>query len=165
MVTIVIPFRAEAAKSRLPEAIRARLAEAMLDDVRRACEPHGDVVVAGGAGGQGEAVAEMLARVEGPVAIVNADLPCATADDIAALIAQAPALAAAHDGTTNALSLENARDFRPLYGPGSAARFGLRQVELENLVDDVDTIADLERVAERVGPATRSVLALLKVPA
>ena len=165
MVTIVIPFRAEAPKSRLPEPIRARLAEAMLDDVRAACETHGDVVVAEAAGGQGAAVAEALAALHGPVAIVNADLPCATAEDIAVLLAEAPALAAARDGTTNALSLADAREFRPLYGPGSAARFGLRPIELENLVDDVDTIADLERVAERVGPATRSVLALLKVPA
>jgi 2-phospho-L-lactate guanylyltransferase (CobY/MobA/RfbA family) len=165
MVTIVIPFRAEAPKSRLPESIRARLAEAMLDDVRRACEAHGRVLVADGAGGQGAAVADALAGIEGPVAIVNADLPCATTDDIAALLAAAPALVAAPDGTTNALSLADACDFRPYYGPGSAARFGLRRLELENLVDDVDTISDLDRVAGRVGPATRSVLALLQVPA
>ena len=40
--------------------------------------------------------------------------------------------------------------FAPVYGPGSAARFAVlgpsRRVEAPNLIDDVDTIADLERL-------------------
>jgi 2-phospho-L-lactate guanylyltransferase (CobY/MobA/RfbA family) len=165
MATIVIPFRAEAPKSRLPERARAALAEAMLADVEAACGVLGRVVVARGGGGQGAAVLEVLREVEGAVAIVNADLPCATPADVEALVAAAPALVAARDGTTNALSLLRAADFRPLYGSGSAARFGLARLDLPNLADDVDTLDDLERVGERVGPATRAVLATLKVPA
>jgi 2-phospho-L-lactate guanylyltransferase (CobY/MobA/RfbA family) len=165
MASIVIPFRAEAPKSRLPERFRVRLAEAMLADVQAACSPLGPVVVARGGGGQGAAVVEALRGIEGPVAIVNADLPCATPADVEALLAAAPVLVAAGDGTTNALSLLDAADFRPLYGRGSAVRFGLARLDLPNLVDDVDTLDDLERVADRVGPATRAMLAALKVPA
>jgi 2-phospho-L-lactate guanylyltransferase (CobY/MobA/RfbA family) len=102
------------------------------------------------------------------VAVVNADLACAQPADVAALLAEAPALVAADDGTTNALSLLDAADFRPLYGAGSAARFeaaGLRPCRLPSLVEDVDTLADLERLADRVGPATREVLETLRVRA
>ena len=74
---------------------------------------------------------------------------------------------AAVDGTTNALSLISARDFRPLYGPGSAARFaaalGARPLYVPNLADDVDGLADLERVADRLGPHTRAALRELVV--
>jgi 2-phospho-L-lactate guanylyltransferase (CobY/MobA/RfbA family) len=157
MPTIVIPFR-PGAKSRLPEELRATVAEAMFRDVEAACAEVGQVVVAGRPGGQGGAVVEALRGLEGPVAVVNADLPCATRADIAALLAAAPALVAAPDGTTNALALTTAADFRPLYGPGSAARFGLPRLELPNLADDVDTLADLERLADRVGPHTRAAL-------
>jgi 2-phospho-L-lactate guanylyltransferase (CobY/MobA/RfbA family) len=165
MATIVIPFRAEAAKSRLPERVRARLAEAMLVDVRAACEQVGRVLVARGSGGQAAAVAEALSGLAGSVAVVNADLPCATPADVEALLAATPALVAARDGTTNALSLLDAGDFRPLYGSGSAARFGLARLDLPNLADDVDTLEDLERVVRRAGPATRAAIAELKVPA
>jgi 2-phospho-L-lactate guanylyltransferase (CobY/MobA/RfbA family) len=163
MATIVIPFRAEAPKSRLPGHVRARLAEAMLTDVAAACAGAGRVVVARGAGGQGAAVLEALRGVEGPVAVVNADVPCATPADVETLLAAAPALVPARDGTTNALALCAAVDFQPLYGPGSAARFALEPLDLPNLADDVDTLDDLERVAQRVGPATRALLGSLKV--
>ena len=165
MATIVIPFRAEVPKSRLPETMRAALAQAMLADVQAACRSAGRVVVAGGAAGQGAAVVEVLRGVEGPVAVVNSDLPCAIPGDIVALLEAAPALVAARDGTTNALALMDAREFRPLYGPGSAARFGLRAIDLPNLADDVDTLEDLERVAGRVGRKTRALLGALRVPA
>ncbi len=98
-------------------------------------------------GGQGAAVAAGVAAARSlPVVVVNADLPRATPADLDALIAAAPALVAADDGTTNALSLTDPAAFRPLYGPGSARRFeatGLRRVELPNLAADVDTLADL----------------------
>ena len=74
------------------------------------------------------------------------------------LVDSAPALVAARDGTTNALALEDARDFRPLYGPESAARFGLRRLELPGLSEDVDRWDDLMRLAARVGPNTRRAL-------
>ena len=59
--------------------------------------------------------------------------------------------------------------FAPLYGPGSAARFAAlapsRMVDSPNLMDDVDTVADLERLEARLGPHTRSVLAALRTEA
>jgi len=130
----------------------------MLLDVRAACAPLGEVLVCDAPGGQGTAVAAALENLRGPVAIVNADLPCATTDELAQLLAATPALVAASDGTTNALALLEAADFRPLYGPSSAARFGLPMLELPGLHDDVDTWDDLLRVADRVGPNTRRAL-------
>src|SRR5215213_3689600 len=88
-----------------------------------------------------------------PALVVNADLPRATEGDLRALAAAAPALVAAPDGTTNALALLDLAAFRPLFGAGSASRFaelGLRAVELPNLADDVDTLADLRRLGVRV---------------
>ena len=59
--------------------------------------------------------------------------------------------------------------FVPVYGPGSAARFAAlgpsRRVEAPNLIDDVDTVADLVRLQERLGPCTSSVLASLRLGA
>ena len=167
VAAIVVPFRLTG-KTRLgplPRRAREALASAMLEDVLAACELVGATIVAEGEG-QGQAVATQLASIDGPVAVVNADLPCATADDVEALLAAAPALVAAPDGTTNAISLQAAHQFRPLYGHGSAARFqsrGLRPLDLPNLSDDVDTLDDLERVAERAGPSTRAALDLVRV--
>lgn len=155
MVTFVIPFRVNG-KTRLGDG---QLARAMLADVQAAV---GDAIVVETPGGQGPAVAAALADVEGPVTIVNSDLPCATAAELAELTAAAPALVAADDGTTNALALQDARDFEPLYGSGSAARFesrlGARRLDLQGLRDDVDTWDDLERVRPRVGEHTRAYL-------
>src|SRR5439155_18797078 len=106
--------------------------------------------------GQGAAVAAELAGVEGPVAVVNADVPCVVPDDLRLLADTAPALVAAADGTTNALSLPAADLFEPLYGPGSAARFEARfgavSMAIPNVADDVDTIEDLARLQLRLGP-------------
>jgi 2-phospho-L-lactate guanylyltransferase (CobY/MobA/RfbA family) len=138
----------------------------MLEDVLSACAAVGETIVAD-TEGQGQAVATALRSLKGLVAIVNADLPCATPDDVETLLAAAPALVAATDGTTNALALADPAAFRPLYGPRSATRFGalgLRRLELPNLADDVDTLADLDRVATRAGPRTRAVLELVRVP-
>jgi 2-phospho-L-lactate guanylyltransferase (CobY/MobA/RfbA family) len=167
VATIVIPFRRDAAKTRLG-APGAELAAAMLADVRAACARVAPTVVAEAQGGQGRAVVAALRQVRGEVAIVNADLPCATAADLERLLEEAPALVAAADGTTNALALPDAGDFQPLYGPGSAARFaalGLARLELPNLADDVDTLADLERVEARAGPRTRAALEALRARA
>jgi 2-phospho-L-lactate guanylyltransferase (CobY/MobA/RfbA family) len=164
MATIVVPFRPNG-KSRLSTTGSA-LAHAMLEDVLAACRQIGPTVIADAEGGQGEAVSAALAGLEGAVAIVNADLPCATPDDIARLLAETPpeglALVEAADGTTNALSLSRAELFQPLYGAGSAARFlataPSRAVPIENLVDDVDTPDDLARLGDRLGPNTRAAL-------
>jgi 2-phospho-L-lactate guanylyltransferase (CobY/MobA/RfbA family) len=156
MTTFVIPYRVNG-KTRLGDR---QLAQAMLADVRAAA---GDALVVESPGGQGSALAAALADVDGPVTIVNSDLPCVSAMELEQLAAAAPALVAAADGTTNALALRDARDFEPLYGEGSAARFeqhlGAKRLDLPGLRDDVDTWDDLERVRERVGEHTRAYLA------
>jgi 2-phospho-L-lactate guanylyltransferase (CobY/MobA/RfbA family) len=150
----VVPFRVDG-KTRLGDP---EIALAMFMDVLAACEQVGDVVLCDAPGGQGPALAATLAGLEGPVAIVNADLPCVAPSELIELAEAAPALVAAPDGTTNALALAAARDFRPLYGPGSAERFGLRRLDLRGLREDVDTPEDLVRLARYVGPNTRSAM-------
>jgi len=134
----------------------------MLEDVRAACAPLGDVLVCDAPGGQGQALAAFLEDLSGPVVIVNADLPCAGTIELEALASASPALVAASDGTTNALALTDARDFVPLYGAGSAGRYAAalnaRALDLPGLRDDVDTWDDLVRVDERAGPNTRRLL-------
>lgn len=163
MATYVIPYRT-GGKTRLGDA---NLADAMMCDVVAACKAAGadDLVIVRAGGGQGEAVADALHGRSGPVTIINADLPCATAAQLRALTAAAPALVAADDGTTNALALRDAADFVPLYGPGSAARYssalGACALDLPGLANDVDTWSDLERMRERVGAHTKRYLARL----
>jgi len=172
---------------------RAALARAMLADVAAACSdvgqtyvvaPSGEVVAGvtlvaeGPRRGQGAAVetgltAAIAAGAATPVVVVNADLPCVAPRDLLALAGAVPAgglaIAPAADGTTNALALAAPELFAPLYGPGSAARFAVlgpsRLLELPNLMDDVDTAADLERLEMRLGPHTRRVLACLRAGA
>jgi 2-phospho-L-lactate guanylyltransferase (CobY/MobA/RfbA family) len=171
MVRIVVPFRGLGAKTRL--GLGPGFAQAMLADVVAAAEAVGEVRVATGTGGQGAAVAAELEQApDGPVLVVNADLPCATPRDLLALLGSAPlggmALIEAADGTTNALALAGPGQFLDLYGPGSAASFrahaqdlgvGCATVTIPNLADDVDTAADLDRLEERLGPHTAAALA------
>jgi 2-phospho-L-lactate guanylyltransferase len=174
----------------ISDADRLRIAEAMLEDVLEAARAVGrgfvvaldeqtlpeDVErVTDPRHGQGAAVraaldAAVSAGSPAPFLVVNADLPCVTARDLLALAGAIPehglALAPAADGTTNALGLSNERLFTPLYGPGSAERYAAlgpsRLVEAPNLVDDVDTIDDLHRLAPRLGASTACVLATLR---
>jgi 2-phospho-L-lactate/phosphoenolpyruvate guanylyltransferase len=173
MAAIVVPFHA--GKTRLagepPE--REALARAMLEDVIAACAGIAEPLVETSGGGQGAAVERALAMVpDAPVLVVNADLPCLTADDVRALLEAVPedglAVAPAPDGTTNALGLSRPGLFAALYGPGSAEEFRSHASQLGvpstvvvrlGLQDDVDTQTDLERVAGRVGPHTRAALA------
>lgn len=126
-------------------------------------------------GGQGAAVAAALRGLGGPCLVINADLPRARPSDLNALAVPARmgvvGIVEAHDGTTNALALPFAEVFRPLYGPGSAGQFraharalGLacEDVELRNLVDDVDTDADLTRIGRHAGSRTRALLGVLR---
>jgi 2-phospho-L-lactate guanylyltransferase len=175
--TIVVPYRGDA-KRRLPASIRAAVAVAMLGDVVAAALEVGRVLVvtddlaavppdahalADPGGGLGAAVAAGLALVDGHALVVNADLPCATPDAIRRLAAEGLALVEAADGTTNALSLPDPAVFAPLYGPGSAARFRTHApfttLDIPELVTDVDTGEDLERVALLCGPRTRVLVA------
>ncbi len=196
MPLLVVPFRGAQGKSRLaPLSERARgvLAREMLADVIDACMAVGTTLVVGPAGldlagvsvipdrggGQGAAVRAGLQAVAlqgagvGPFLVVNADLPCVTPRDLLALAGAVPegglALAAASDGTTNAIALSSPDLFVPRYGRGSAARFAAlgdsRSVEAPNLIDDVDTLADLERVHDRLGPHTRAAVLALRLGA
>jgi 2-phospho-L-lactate/phosphoenolpyruvate guanylyltransferase len=194
MATVVVPFRSTDPKRRLSavaERDRVRLAHAMLADVLAAARPLGEVLVVAAevpelpAGvrhvpdprrGQGAAVraaldAAVAAGLPAPYVVVNADVPCATTRDLLALVGALPehglALAAATDGTTNALALSDDGLFEPVYGPGSAQRFAAlapsTPLEAPNLIDDVDTPGDLARLGERLGEHTRRVLASLRL--
>jgi 2-phospho-L-lactate guanylyltransferase (CobY/MobA/RfbA family) len=179
MPAVVVPFRREEPKQRLepmPGEARGTLAEAMLGDVLSACEAVGKSVVVASEGLQGEAVEAALREIEsGPVLVVNADLPCARPRDLLTLLGALPeggiAVVEAADGTTNALALGAPHLFAPLYGPGSAHRFRARAARLgapsatpsiPNLADDVDTLADLERLEGRLGPLTTAALEELR---
>jgi 2-phospho-L-lactate guanylyltransferase len=176
VTTVVIPYRGDA-KRRLTSGLRAAAAVAMLGDVVQAALPLGRVIVVtddpavvpGGAecmsdpgSGQGAAVEAGLAAVTGPALVVNADLPLVTTEVLRRLESAGLALVESRDGTTNALSLPDPSLFAPLYGPGSAERFRAHAtfatVHIGELVEDVDTDADLERLAPFAGPRTRALL-------
>lgn len=178
MPAVVIPYRGDA-KRRLSSPLRAAVAVAMLGDVVEASLAVGRVlvvtddpsvvsaaaeVVHDPGGGLGEAVAAGLAQVDGHALVVNADLPAATAAAIRRLADAGLALVEAADGTTNALSLPDPSVFVPLYGPGSADRFRAHApfatVSIPELEVDVDSDADLERLAQSLGPRTRALLAI-----
>jgi 2-phospho-L-lactate guanylyltransferase len=196
MAQIVVPFRGESAKQRLDasDEIRSKLALAMLGDVLTACVATGrTLLVTSDAGaralaeelgaelvddpgaGQGQAVAAALERVgEGPVLVVNADLPCVVPHDLRTFAGAAElgafGFVEAEDGTTNALALPYASLFAPLYGARSADRFcehaeaeGVTAVAaaIPNLSDDVDTLEDLARVGFRAGPRTQAAIGRL----
>lgn len=194
MASVIVPFRGSDPKQRLAmgEAARRTLAAAMLADVVAAASAVGPVLVVApprtslpaearlvddprrgqGAAVRAGLVAATAAGLSGPYLIVNADLPCADARDLLALAGAAPAnglaLVAAADGTTNAVAFADASLFVPVYGPGSAARFAAlgpsTVLDAPNLIDDVDTLDDLARLAGRVGEHTRRVLASLDLP-
>jgi 2-phospho-L-lactate/phosphoenolpyruvate guanylyltransferase len=191
MATIVVPFRGTDPKQRLAvdDPARQALADAMLADVVAAATAVGPVLVVAPPGtpvpanvtlvadprrGQGAAVqagltAATAAALPAPYLVVNADLPCAGARDLLALAGAVPvdglAVAAAADGTTNAIAFADPTLFAPVYGPGSAERFAAlgpsTMLDAPNLIDDVDTLDDLARLAGRVGEHTRRVLASL----
>ena len=173
MIRIVIPYAGSRGKTRLAlgSSERETLSEAMLASVLSVAlevaetwvvspdePPSSDATwIPDPGGGQGAAVAAALQEIgTGPVLVVNADLPTLTVDDLLALEAATPqpgiAIAAAADGTTNALGLSDTTLFAPLYGKESAARFrahaersGVAAVDIvrPGLQNDVDTVADL----------------------
>ena len=173
MTRVVIPYAGSRGKTRLAleSSERETLSKAMLASVLSVALEVGqtwvvspDELQGSGAtwihdpgGGQGAAVAAALGAIgAGSVLVVNADLPSLSADDLLALEAATPqpgiAIAAATDGTTNALGLSDTTLFAPLYGRDSAARFrahaersGVAAVDIirPGLQNDVDTVADL----------------------
>jgi 2-phospho-L-lactate/phosphoenolpyruvate guanylyltransferase len=196
MPQIVVPFRGEAGKQRLDasDEVRSTLALAMLGDVLTACVATGRTFLVTGdtaarelatelgaelvddpGGGQGAAVAAALEQVDdGPVVVLNADLPCVVPHDVRTFAGAAElgafGLVEAEDGTTNALALPRASLFAPLYGAGSAERFRAHAeadgvvalaAVIPNLADDVDTLEDLARIGLRAGPRTQSAVGAL----
>ncbi len=178
MLTVVIPYRGDA-KRRLPPDLRAAAAVAMLGDVVEAALPLGQVLVVTDdpavvppeavawpdpGEGQGAAVQAGLAAASGAALVVNADLPLVTTEALRQLEAAGLALVESGDGTTNALSLPDPGVFAPLYGPGSAARYRalapFATLVIPELAEDVDTMADFERLAPRGGSRTRSLVAV-----
>ena len=198
MATIVVPFRGTDPKRRLDPLdarVRALLAAAMLADVvdaararragaRRRSEPP---PLPAGCTRRPRSEARpgrcrpcragrspSSAALPAPFLIVNADLPCVTARDLLALAGAVPehglALAAAADGTTNALALSDERavraGLRARAAPsGSRSSPSRARSTRRTCSDDVDTLADLARVASRVGEHTRRVLPLLHLGA
>jgi 2-phospho-L-lactate guanylyltransferase len=79
------------------------------------------------------------------VVAIAADLPFVTAEDVRELLelAHPLAVAAALDGTTNAVAARPPSALTPSYGPGSAARHGGLQVHRPRLEKDLDTPDDL----------------------
>ncbi len=149
------------------------------EEARRLAVELGAETVDDPGSGQAEAVGQALRTLrDGPVLVVNADLPCALPADLLALLGLLPAgglaVVEAADGTTNAVALSSPRQFERLYGPDSADRFrrhaeGLdvpyAEAVLPNLSNDVDTVADLARLAQRLGPATAAAARCALVPA
>jgi 2-phospho-L-lactate guanylyltransferase (CobY/MobA/RfbA family) len=137
-------------------------------DTQRLAAQIGVEVVDDPGRGQGEAVAHALRSLDdGPVLVVNADLPCAQPAELLALLGLLPpgglALVEAADGTTNALALASPRLFERLYGADSAMRFRRHaegvdvpwvDAKLPGLAHDVDRLADLDALDGRLGPAT-----------
>ena len=173
-------LRAEVALAMLGDVVEAAVAAG---DVRVVTDDPAGRLVASELGadtvddpgeGQGAAVAAGLTAAEEVCVVVNADVPRVRVSDVNALAVTARlgavAIVEARDGTTNALGLPYPEVFRPLYGPRSAAQFRAHAaalalpcegLALRNLVDDVDTLADLERIGPRAGRRTRALLGAL----
>lgn len=170
-------LRSDVALAMLGDVVEAAVANAEVRVVtsdpagRLVAEDLGAAIVDDPEAGQGPAVAAGLAEADGICLVVNADVPRVRPSDLAALAVPAQlgrlGIVAAADGTTNALGLPYPEVFRPLYGEGSARRFvahavtlGLdfEELALPNLVRDVDTLADLDRLGPRGGARTRALV-------
>ncbi len=170
-------LRREVALAMLGDVVESAL---VVGDVRVVTDDPAGRLVAGDLGarlvddpgdGQGAAVATGLEGASGLCLVVNADVPRLRPSDLNALAVPALlgrlAIVEARDGTTNALGLPRAEVFAPLYGPGSAGQFrahaealgiDYEELALQNLVDDVDTLADLARLGTRAGARTVELL-------
>jgi 2-phospho-L-lactate guanylyltransferase len=180
---ILVPIKRERGKSRLADvlspATRALLVGQMLDIVLAAAKEAdiGPVTVVsaaklslngtaqyddGGAEWNEGLAAAMRAVVTEPVAaVVSADLPKVTGDDIRALVAATPergmAIARAHDGGTNAVAMRPAGAVMTHFGEQqsaavhaqttAAAGLAARIIDLPGLAFDVDTPDDLDELS------------------
>jgi len=114
-----------------------------------------------GAGDLNGALRSAAATVDrGPLLVVAADLPLASAAGLQRVLAAARAPVAvvpSHDGGgTNVLAWGDPASFAPSFGPDSAARHlavpGAVRVDEPGLALDVDTVEDLRLVAGRLDP-------------
>ena len=119
---------------------------------------------AGGPGldGAARSVALEAARRGMRWAIVHADLPLATSEDLSAVFVTAPAIAPSRDGGTNVI-VGAGTGFPFSYGPGSfhrhlAAAPGARVVTRPGLALDLDTPGDLARARRAAAGAWLSAL-------
>ena len=174
---VLVPLkRLDIAKSRLAQTLeqdeRAALMRSLLEHALAAAREAdvGPVTVVSGEQVEGadvfddrglpwnEALEAAMREVvrEDIAAIVSADLPFVTADDIRTLVDATPprgiAIARAHDGGTNAVAMRPSALVRTRFGePQSAsvhASLGVPSVivDVPGLAFDVDTPADLERM-------------------
>ena len=116
-----------------------------------------------GAGDLNAALASAAATVhDGPLLVVAADLPLASAAGLEAVLAAGGAPVAvvpsADGGGTNVLAWRDPASFAPSFGPDSAARHlavpGAVRVDDPGLALDVDTADDLRVVAARLDPSS-----------
>ncbi len=120
--------------------------------------------------GQGAAVATGLEGASGPLPRRQRRRPCVRPADLIALLAARRRQACDRRARATARRTRSgfrADVFAPLYGPGSAGHFRahaealgihFEELALPNLVDDVDTLADLARLGARAGPRTAALL-------
>ena len=181
---VVIPFRA-GGKSRLPAEIRVDVALAMLGDVVEAAvevgdtrvvtdDPAGRLVAVGlGAepiddpgGGQGAAVAEALSGAEEICLVVNADVPRVRPSDLNAL-ALPPGVIGNPQPFPRCTLAQLGERPEESECPQDA-QVGVSEIKLSasvspaqrlrNLVEDVDTVADLQRIGPHGGRRTRAMM-------
>jgi 2-phospho-L-lactate guanylyltransferase len=115
-----------------------------------------------GAGDLNAALASAAASVPGgPLLVVAADLPLASAAALErVLAAEAPVavVPSADGGGTNVLGWRDPGSFAPSFGPDSAARHlavpGAVRVDDPGLSLDVDTMEDLRAAAGRLDPSS-----------
>jgi 2-phospho-L-lactate/phosphoenolpyruvate guanylyltransferase len=116
-----------------------------------------------GAGDLNRALASAAAVAGGgPLLVVAADLPLASAAGLERVLAAAGAPVAvvpsADGGGTNVLAWRDPASFAPSFGPDSAARHlavpGAVRVDDPELSLDVDTVEDLREVAGRLDPSS-----------
>ena len=177
VTTVVIPYRGDA-KRRLPPELRAAAAMAMLGDVVEAALPLGRVVVVTDDPVVVPPGAELLADPGGGQ---GAAVAGGSRDRRPATRSSSMPTSARHDGCAAASGCRRARsrrvrrrhDERAVSSRPAAVRPAVRAwqrspfprpcafatVAIPELVDDVDTVADLERLAPLGGRRTRSLLA------
>ena len=116
-----------------------------------------------GAADLNAALATAAARFgNGPLLVVAADLPLASAAGLERVLAAARAPVAvvpsADGGGTNVLAWRDPASFAPSFGPDSAARHlavpGAVRVDDPGLSLDVDTVEDLRLAAGRLDPSS-----------